>query len=68
MKKNMGTIDKAIRITMAVVIGILYMTNVISGTLAIVLLAFAAIFILTSFMSFCPVYLPFGINTGKKEE
>ena len=68
MKKNMGTIDKAIRITMAVVIGILYMTNVISGILAIVLLAFAAIFILTSFMSFCPVYLPFGINTGKKEE
>ena len=68
MKKNMGTIDKAIRITIAVVIGILYMTNVISGTLAIVLLAFAAIFILTSFMSFCPVYLPFGINTGKKEE
>lgn len=68
MKKNMGTIDKAIRITIAVVIGILYMTNVISGILAIVLLAFAAIFILTSFMSFCPVYLPFGINTGKKEE
>lgn len=68
MKKNMGTVDKAIRTVIAIAIGILYMTNVITGTLAIVLLAFAAIFLLTSFISFCPVYLPFGINTGKKKE
>jgi hypothetical protein len=66
MKKNMGTIDKAIRILVAVVIAILFFTNVISGTLGIVLLVLAAVFVITSFISFCPLYLPFGINTGAK--
>jgi Protein of unknown function (DUF2892) len=66
MKKNMGTIDKVIRILVAVVVVILYFTHVISGVLAIVLLALSAIFVLTSLISFCPLYLPFGINTGKK--
>ena len=64
----MGTIDKAVRILIALVVVALYLTNVISGTLAIVLLAFSAIFILTSIIGFCPLYLPFGINTGKKKE
>jgi hypothetical protein len=63
MKKNMGTTDKLIRIVLAVVIAILYFTNVISGTLAIVLGALAVIFLLTSLISFCPLYAPFGINT-----
>lgn len=67
MKKNMGTIDKVIRIMVAVVVVILYFTHVISGVLAIVLLALSAIFVITSLISFCPLYLPFGINTGKKE-
>lgn len=67
MKANMGTIDKAVRIIAALVIVILYFTHQISGTLAIVLLAFSAAFIATSFMSFCPLYLPFGISTKKKE-
>ena len=67
MKKNMGTADRLIRILLAIVVIVLYFTNVISGTLAIVLLVFASIFILTGFISFCPLYLPFGINTGKKE-
>ncbi|MBS1573035.1 MAG: DUF2892 domain-containing protein [Bacteroidetes bacterium] len=67
MKKNMGTIDKAIRILVAVVIAALYFTNVISGTLAIVLGILAVVFVLTSFISFCPLYLPFGINTSKKK-
>lgn len=67
MKKNMGTIDKAIRILVAVVIAALYFTSVISGTLAIVLGILAVVFILTSFISFCPLYLPFGINTLKKK-
>jgi hypothetical protein len=66
MKKNMGTIDKVIRIMVAVVVVILYFTHVISGVLAIVLLALSAIFVITSLISFCPLYLPFGINTGKK--
>jgi hypothetical protein len=67
MKANMGTADKAIRILIAIVLIILYFTDQISGTAAIILLAFAGIFIATSFMSFCPLYLPFGISTRKKE-
>jgi hypothetical protein len=67
MKKNMGLIDKVIRILVAVVVIALYFANVISGILAIILLIFAGIFILTSLLGFCPAYLPFGINTGKKE-
>ncbi|MFH6967201.1 DUF2892 domain-containing protein [Flavobacterium sp. FlaQc-28] len=68
MKKNMGTADKAIRILIAVVIGVLYFTNAISGILAIVLGILAVVFVLTSFISFCPLYLPFGINTFKKKK
>jgi hypothetical protein len=67
MKKNMGIADKVIRILAAIVIAALFFTNVITGTLGIVLLVLAAIFLLTSFVSFCPLYFPFGINTGKKE-
>ena len=63
----MGTIDKVIRILVAVVVVVLWLTNVISGTLAIILLAFSAIFIVTSFLSFCPLYLPLGLSTRKKE-
>lgn len=68
MKMNMGTADKAIRILVAVVIAVLYFTNTISGTLAIVLGILAVVFVLTSFISFCPLYLPFGINTSKKKK
>lgn len=66
MKKNMGLTDKIIRIALAAIITVLYFTNTISGTLALVLGAFAIIFIITSFMSFCPLYSPFGISTRKK--
>jgi hypothetical protein len=66
MKPNMGAADKVVRILVAIVIAGLYFTNIISGTLAIILLVFAGVFILTSFMSFCPLYLPFGISTRKK--
>ena len=67
MKKNMGTVDKIIRLIVAAIFIVLYFTNVISGTLGIVLLILAIVFAITSFLSFCPFYLPFGINTGKKE-
>jgi hypothetical protein len=67
MKKNMGTIDKVIRILVAVVVAILYFTQTISGTLAIILLLVARIFIVTSFLSFCPLYFPFRLSTRKKE-
>jgi hypothetical protein len=62
----MGSTDKIIRIAIAILIAILYFTNTISGTLALVLGAFAVIFIITSFISFCPLYAPFGISTRKK--
>lgn len=64
----MGTTDKAIRISIAIVIGILYFTNTISGTVAIVLGVLASIFVLTSFISFCPLYLPFNISTFKRKK
>lgn len=67
MKTNLGNIDKAVRILIAVVIAVLYFTHVINGTLAIILLALAGIFILTSLISFCPLYYPFGISTCKKK-
>ena len=58
MKKNMGSTDKVIRILIALIIGVLYYTGIISGTTAIVL---------TSLISFCPLYLPLGISTCKKK-
>lgn len=65
MKKNMGSTDKTIRIIIALAVFALYYFNVIEGTLAYVLMAFAAIFVLTSLVSFCPLYTLFGINTCK---
>ena len=67
MKTNMGIIDRVIRIVVALVIIGLYFANVITGTLAIVLLVLASVFILTSLIRFCPLYLPFGINTWNKK-
>jgi hypothetical protein len=65
MKANMGAVDKGIRITVAIVVAVLYFTDIITGTLGIVLMAFSAIFVLTSLISFCPLYAPFGIKTCK---
>jgi hypothetical protein len=63
MKKNMGTTDRIVRVLIALVIGGLYFTGAIPGTLGIILVALAVIFVLTSFISFCPLYAPFGIST-----
>ena len=68
MKPNMGTTDKILRILVAIILIGLYFANMISGTIAIVLLVIAGVFILTSFISFCPLYFPFGISTRKKEK
>jgi len=61
----MGNADRLIRSVIAVVVAALYFTDVITGTLGIVLMVFAAIFLLTSLVSFCPLYAPFGIKTCK---
>lgn len=70
MKKNVGTADKVIRIIIALIIAALFYFEVITGTLGIVLLVFAGILVLTSFISFCGLYTLFGINTCpmKKKE
>ncbi|MDZ4758540.1 MAG: DUF2892 domain-containing protein [Bacteroidota bacterium] len=67
MNKNMGSADRIIRILVAVVIAILYFSNQISGTTAIILGVLAIVFVATSFMSFCPLYFPLGISTRKKQ-
>lgn len=63
MKKNMGNIDRIVRILVAVIVAALYFTGTISGTVAIVLGVLAAIFVATSLVSFCPLYAIFGIST-----
>jgi len=70
MKKNMGLIDRLVRIVLALAVAVLYFTNVISGTLAVILGILALIFVVTSLLGFCPLYLPFGWSTrcSRKEE
>ena len=68
MKKNVGNIDRIVRIIIAVIIASLYFAGTIQGTLAIILLIVGAILILTSFISTCPLYMPFGISTRKKKD
>jgi hypothetical protein len=67
MKPNMGTIDKIIRIAVAILVAVLYFTNVITGTLGIILLVLAAVFVLTSLIGFCPLYPLLGMNTKEKK-
>ena len=68
MKKNMWTIDRTIRLIVAIVFAVLYITNIVTGTIGLVLVILGAVFVLTSLISFCPLYLPFGINTCKTKE
>jgi hypothetical protein len=68
MKPNMGTTDKIIRLAMAALVAILYFTNVIPGTLGIILLVIAGVFVLTSLISFCPLYPLLGMNTKEKKQ
>lgn len=63
MKQNMGNTDRIIRILAAILIAVLYFTNTITGTLGYVLLGVGSIFLLTSLISFCPLYTLFGMNT-----
>jgi hypothetical protein len=63
MKKNVGKTDRIIRLIVAAIIVVLFATNVISGTIGIILLVVAGMLVLTSFVGFCGLYAPFGINT-----
>jgi fatty acid desaturase len=68
MKKNMGSADRIIRVIVAAIVGVLYFTGIISGTVGIVLLVLAGVFVLTSLISFCPLYAPFGISSCPMKE
>ena len=66
MKKNMGTIDRAIRIILAIVVIVLYLSGSISGSAAIILGIVALVFIITGLIGFCRLYVPLKISTIKK--
>ena len=68
MKKNMGLVDRSFRFSLAVIVAILFFTNQISGVAAIILGIIALAFLVTSFMGFCPAYVPIKLSTLKKSE
>ena len=68
MKKNLGTLDKIARVILAAVIAVLFFAKVISGTLGIILLVLAIVFLFTSLINFCPLYSIFGLSTRKTQE
>jgi hypothetical protein len=63
MKRKMGNTDRIVRIVLAAIVAVLYFTHVITGTLGIVLLVVAGVFVLTSLVSFCPLYTLIGVKT-----
>lgn len=67
MKANMGSLDKVIRILMAIVFAMLYVTKIVEGKLGVILLILGGVFLLTSVINFCPLYTIFGLNTSKKK-
>ncbi|HEU4609138.1 MAG TPA: DUF2892 domain-containing protein [Chitinophagaceae bacterium] len=68
MKRNMGTADRVIRLLLAAVFGLLYFSKSVTGTAGIILLVLGIVFILTSLVSFCPLYTIFGIKTCAAKE
>jgi hypothetical protein len=67
MKKNLAGFDRIGRVLIAVLIAVLYFTNVVSGTLGIVLLILGAVFVVTAILDFCPIYWILGLSTKKQE-
>jgi len=65
MNKNMGSTDRIIRIIIAVILAALYLTGTTTGTLGIIFIIVAVVFLLTSLLGWCPLYLPFGLSTKK---
>ncbi len=63
----MGSLDRLLRLVAALVVTLLYINGTLTGTLGVILIVLSVVFVLTSLISFCPLYLPFGIDTrGKK--
>ncbi len=68
MKRNMGTIDRALRLSLAVVVAILFFTGRIDGLAATVLGVLAVVFFLTSLAGSCPLYSVVGLSTSGTAE
>jgi hypothetical protein len=68
MKKNMGNADRLIRLVLAAIFAILYFGDFVQGAFGIVLIVLAAMFILTSFIRFCPLYTLAGINSCPRKQ
>ncbi len=68
MKTNMGRWDRALRLIAAAVFAVLLIAGLVKGTLAVILAILAAIFVITTFVGFCPAYAPFGISTKGKSD
>ncbi len=66
MTRNMGVVDRVVRILVAALIAYLYVSGTIGGWLALVLGVIAVVFVVTSAIGFCPGYVPFKISTCKK--
>lgn len=66
LRKNMGTLDRILRLVIAAAVGVLYFTGNLSGLAAILLGILAVIFVVTGLVGFCPLYLPFGLSTRKQ--
>jgi hypothetical protein len=66
MKRNMSNLDRIIRVIVAVIFAVLYFTGTVTGVFGIILLVLAGVFLLTSVVSFCPLYLPFKFSTYKE--
>lgn len=63
MEKNMGMIDRVVRVVLALAVAVLYFTGTISGVVAIILGVLAVVFLLTGIVGFCPLYRPFNFST-----
>ena len=66
--RNIGRFDRTLRLLLMAAIGVLYYKHIVTGTFGIVLMVVAGVFLLTSLIRFCPLYLPFGIRTNGKKE
>ena len=67
MKANMGSVDRSIRVVIALVIAGLYLSGIVTGLVGLIMLGAAIVFVATSAMSFCPLYAPFGLSTCERK-
>ncbi|MBS3909877.1 MAG: DUF2892 domain-containing protein [Actinobacteria bacterium] len=65
MKRNMSNLDRIIRVIIAALFAYLYFGGTVTGMFGIILVVLGAVFLLTSIVAFCPLYLPFKISTFK---